>query len=459
MSLLNILERSRSSIKPGFERMRSAMFELGLSQETLPPALLIAGTNGKGTTSGILWRLLSLSGLRCGLYTSPHLVSFHERIQVSHQSIDMNFLEEALEDLRLRLSDVTYESLTFFELTTLLAFFVFQKTGCEVIVLEVGLGGRWDATNIIDPIASAVVSIDYDHQEWLGDSLSEIAREKLGVARSQTPLFWGDLVHQKELEKTLEEARRDAGFLLFRVGEHFGLDPNGREGFVRLSSHMKNYPLPKFVEERADVLKSNFALAFALYSWCMQERKFSSARFDQDVINFFDDRKGSWPYSFLGRMEKMRVSRGAEETWDFYLDVSHNVASIRECVRTLYSAGVLHEGRKKVPGFVSILRDKDLGSMLELLREIFEPFVLFKVDHERSITEERLRECDPNLLLYDSFESLWGDFATRISSPIVVCGSFYAVGSVLEYFGASTKDISSEHMFKGYDTRLPSPLI
>lgn len=456
--ILRILERTRSTIIPGLDRMKQAMLELGMTEQSLPPAIVIGGTNGKGSTSGILWRLLSLRGLRCGLYTSPHVISFHERIQSSHKHFTLEYLNQELEALRSQLSLALYEALTFFEITTLLALYVFQRNECELIILEVGLGGRWDACNAVDAKASAIVSIDFDHQEWLGNTLQEIAGEKLGIARRGRPLFWGDLLYSQDLQGTLDQAQKQLAFELYKVGESFAWDEEEGKAWVRMDVQERfEYSMPHILNTRAEVFKNNFALAFSLYVWVLKKIPFAGrsvenidAQVFQDDLHRFSADIPPWPFSFLGRMQRMQV-KAHTKTWDFYLDVCHNVASVRECVRTLQSAGLLASG-KKLAGFVSILRDKDLEPMLDVLNEVFDPFAVFKIEHERSITEERLNGYK-DLTLYDKFADVWEEFADRISSPVVICGSFYAVGKVIEYFGAYPRTYTGQSVLYSDDPR------
>ena len=464
MELLNLLERSRSTIHPGLERMQAALEELGMHQTTLVPSILIGGTNGKGSTAGCLWRLLALSGVRCGLYTSPHVVHFQERIQISDREITLEYLEEELVQVRSRLSSELYETLSFFELTTLLAFVVFQRNDCELMILEVGLGGRWDATNLVEPLASIVVSIDFDHQEWLGTSLASIAREKLGIARKDKVLFWGDQVHRAELQTVLSEARAACPFLLYTADTIFGV--HEAKAFVRLPSCVPwHYEFPTWLDGRASIFKHNFALAAAVYYWLLHEDFFahriaSSQRqtFAAATLAKFDLELSPWPFSFLGRMQKLQVLGSKTKTWDFYLDVCHNIASVQEFVRTLEAKGLAVRNRKKIAGFVSILRDKDIDPMLTLLREVLDPFVLFKIDHKRSITEDRLAQYDKDLVIYDDFAELWKVYADCVSSPVVICGSFYAVGRVIDYFKAYPQAFFGQSTLHASDPRhrLPS---
>lgn len=447
MEILKILERSRSAIHPGLKKMQTALAEIAYAPDHIP-TILIGGTNGKGTTAGILWRLLALSGAKCGLYTSPHVLNFSERIQCSHHPLSLAELENELHELKNQLKPSTYDELTFFELTTVLALFVFRKLKCDFIILEIGLGGRLDACNAVEPLASCIVSIDYDHQEWLGHTLEEITYEKLGIARSNKELFWADRGQRSGIEKTLRDAIITRNILLRRMGIDF--DYNNQTASIKLPTlDTWNYRLPNWLDRRAPILKNNFVLASAIFYWLVHHpsakslcKELEPALLAQKALNQFDSTSGPWPFSFLGRMQNLHV-RGNNKSWDFHLDVCHNIASVEQFVRSLEATGLVIRKVKKIPGLVSILRDKDLEAMLALLREVFDPFMIFKLDHERSIRDEQLTH-HKDLVVYDNFQHLWSVNATSLPSPIAVCGSFYAVGTVIDYFKAFPEDFSGQ---------------
>jgi dihydrofolate synthase/folylpolyglutamate synthase len=172
--------------------------------------LHVAGTNGKGSVCAFTESILRESGLRTGLYTSPHLVDFAERIRISGKMIGSEMLEEGI----VRLCEATKEwaeeeQPTFFELVTALAFDSFARSGCEVVVLETGLGGRLDATNTTPKIACAITPIALDHTEWLGETFGEIAREKAGVFRAGVPVVIAP--QEPEAAAALEAAAREGG--------------------------------------------------------------------------------------------------------------------------------------------------------------------------------------------------------------------------------------------------------
>ena len=168
-----------SGIRPGLSRMRALLRELG-NPERACPSIIVAGTNGKGSTSSTLASILNASGYRTGLYTSPHLVELRERWMIGGAMISPSALAAAIEKLR-PAADRAGILPTYFEALTLLAFIAFNDANCEVMVLEVGMGGRLDATNVVRPLAALITPIGFDHTEFLGTSIRQIAGEKAGV--------------------------------------------------------------------------------------------------------------------------------------------------------------------------------------------------------------------------------------------------------------------------------------
>lgn len=173
------------------DRVARALERLGEPQRKFP-SIHIAGTNGKGSVAAMLHAMLVAGGHRVGLYTSPHLVRFTERIRVGDREISEQEVVELANELRSVTAGI---DLTFFELGTVMAFVHFARCGVDVAVVEVGLGGRLDATNVIDPLVSVITTIGLDHTEFLGDSLEAIAVEKAGIIKSGKPVIIGRLPH------------------------------------------------------------------------------------------------------------------------------------------------------------------------------------------------------------------------------------------------------------------------
>ncbi len=191
------------------------------------PSILVAGTNGKGTTSSFLWRLLALGGLRCGLFTSPHLLSFAERIQMSDRPVTENELEAAIPGLVAQIDPGLWAELSFFEASLLLGFLTWRRRNSDLNVLEVGLGGRLDATNIVSPVASIITSIGIDHTTYLGRRISRIAFEKAGSIHPGRPVVVGfaGMDHDNmDALKVIASAAESRSADLYLAGRDFGVE-------------------------------------------------------------------------------------------------------------------------------------------------------------------------------------------------------------------------------------------
>lgn len=186
-SLLAMLaELHPAHIELSLERMWRLLAALDAPQQRLAPVIHIAGTNGKGSTLTFLQTMLKADGARVHSYTSPHLCCFHERITLANNPIDESELVAVLSDI---IDANAGREITFFEATTAAAFYTFAQHAADYLLLEVGLGGRQDATNVVDPHLSIITMIDYDHQKFLGDSLTQIAHEKAGILKSACPII------------------------------------------------------------------------------------------------------------------------------------------------------------------------------------------------------------------------------------------------------------------------------
>lgn len=200
-SLTTWLERIYSfkpGIYPGLEAISRAAKRCNLDKKLAKHVVLVAGTNGKGSTCELIHRCCMAAGLSVGLYTSPHISRFSERIRVNGVEISEKDLITQFERVESLLANDV--KLSFFEYTTLAAFLYFKKKNLDVLILEVGLGGRLDAVNWAEPDQSIVTSISFDHQEFLGHTLDAIATEKLGIARAQKPLLWAAKYRPKALQ-------------------------------------------------------------------------------------------------------------------------------------------------------------------------------------------------------------------------------------------------------------------
>ena len=214
----NILDRLQElhpkQIDLSLGRIKNLMTRLGSPQNTLPPVIHIAGTNGKGSTIAFLRAMLEAAGLRVHVYTSPHLVNFVERIVLAGDVISENNLNQVLADCERANAG---QAITFFEITTAAAFLAFASVPADAVILETGLGGRLDATNIIEkPVLTAITPISMDHMHFLGNSLSKIAAEKAAIQKRNVPSVVA--AQQKITQKVLSAQARKVGTDIFLYG-------------------------------------------------------------------------------------------------------------------------------------------------------------------------------------------------------------------------------------------------
>lgn len=212
---LHRLERLHyKAIDMGLERVSQVAQRLNLLSD-LPFIFTVSGTNGKGSTVAFLESVLLAHGYHVGVYTSPHLIDFNERVRIDGVPCDDGALIAAFEQIESVRGDI---SLTYFEFTTLAAMLVFKQRGLDVLVLEVGLGGRLDAVNVWDADVAMVTSIDLDHQQFLGDTREKIGLEKIGIGRAGRPLLMGE----PDAPELVLDAARSLGCRLLQIGVEFG---------------------------------------------------------------------------------------------------------------------------------------------------------------------------------------------------------------------------------------------
>ena len=195
--------RQRAGIKPGLERTLFLLEALANPHLDLQ-CIHIAGTNGKGTCSSLLASYYMELGSKVGLYTSPHLVEFNERIRINGVKIPSNYIVDIYLELKDKIDEI---DATFFEITTVIAFKYFAENNCDICIIETGMGGRFDCTNVINPLISIITSISIDHKEFLGDSLEQIAFEKAGIIKENTPVILGNI--NRKLEYIFEDIDKD----------------------------------------------------------------------------------------------------------------------------------------------------------------------------------------------------------------------------------------------------------
>jgi dihydrofolate synthase/folylpolyglutamate synthase len=397
---LDFLFPRTTTIKFGLANTRALLKAVGNPHEVVP-SVHIGGTNGKGSVSTLVAAALREAGWRVGLYTSPHLVSFRERIQVNGVPIS----EEAVAMWTGRLlSPILERKATFFEATTVLAFADFAARGVEIAVVEVGLGGRLDSTNVVRPLVSGVTKIERDHMKYLGDTLEEIACEKAGIAKPGVPFVIG------ETDPALVEVLRREATRAARRG-----DSRARADVRVLPA---NYEWCGPLSLAGPHQRRNAAVAHGIlcalpspYRPAMPEieRAFGSARVPGRL-----DRRGRWLF-----------------------DVAHNPDGMRSLVNAL---AVIRPARP-LHALVSILGDKEWPDMLVQLDQVIDRGVLTIAPTAagRGWDIEWLRRWlkDPDRPPAHAEWTLIPDFNEAIAQvqegagTVLVTGSFHTVGDVM----------------------------
>ncbi len=414
---LRWLERlSPNEIELGLERVVGVLGRLQLPRPTR--LLTVGGTNGKGSSVEMLAQMFSLAGQNVGTYTSPHVLHYCERVCVDGRPIDeadmvASFCE--VEESR------RGEPLTYFEFGTLAALCAFAASNVDTVILEVGLGGRLDAVNAVDPDAVLITNVGMDHMEWLGDDIESIAAEKAGLIRAHKPVVFGAPQLPRAVEETAEGlgadlilAQRDYR-VVHRASGHW--DWHGRR------STLKNLPAPAL---RGDHQVENAAAALALIESVGDESLLEQARVAQALQRA----------TLRGRQQTLTVSG---VTW--LLDGAHNADGAAALARTLRQRGA----DQSVALALGVLSDKDANAIIQALAPEVDFWVACTPDSARARSGLDLAQRiaaqtgNPCRVVATVAESLFAlAEVTRPDDHRVIAGSFFTVGPALRALHVQT---------------------
>jgi dihydrofolate synthase/folylpolyglutamate synthase len=411
LDFLYHLEVERMDLK--LERVAAALQLCGSPQHRFP-ALHIAGTNGKGSTAALLHAVLSAAGYRVGLFTSPHLIDFCERIRLGTECISAQDVVDEVAAIRARVEPAGIR-LTPFEMMTVLAFCAFAGAQLDVAVVEVGLGGRLDATNVLSPLVSVITGIGLDHQAYLGSSLADIAREKGGIIKPGVPVVIGKV--EAESCDLLCTLARYAGSAVRLYGQDFTVSDHSSEGMTYQGSAGRLANLRLGLRGRFQ--HQNAAVALAALE--MIRAPFPVSEDDLRL----GLRTATWP----GRLDVV------SEHPLVVLDGAHNPQAIETLSAELPS---ILQGRR-VKLLFSVMRDKDWRAMVPMLTRITDEVVVTHVQQARAEDPARLQAAFapfcPVRVVTDAREAcqqLMTDAGP--GDAVVVCGSLFLVGEVYSLF-------------------------
>jgi dihydrofolate synthase / folylpolyglutamate synthase len=430
---VNVERGQRTELK--LDRMLGLCSALGDPQSACP-AIHVAGSKGKGSVSIMIARTLEAAGFRTGLYTSPHFIAWKERISLAGDEMPDGLLLDAAEEVFAAVEsceaggpggEAGGEAPTFFELTTLIAFCAFRAAGCERVVLETGLGGRLDSTNVVDPVASVITPIELEHTEWLGDSIESIAFEKAGIVKPGRPCYLGRL--RPEARVVLAGAARERGSPLRDAASLVGISevevaPAGTSAmlsFSALSSLAERFPAGLRVSTPlvGAIQAENMALAFLAAAE-------SEPRVGPDAA-------AGLRRSFLpARFQVLPLVPPV------VLDGAHTPDSV---------AIALDSFRRLFPGGGALLfgcaEDKKHGRMAEVLAPAFDRITLtrpgaFKAS-DLGAVEASFRDAGAEPRADPDFASAIGrarSEAAALGVPLLVTGSFYLCAEALKTLSA-----------------------
>ena len=401
----------RFGINLGLDTMTSLLSELGNPQRRVP-VLHVAGTNGKGSVAATTASILQAAGFRVGLYTSPHLLDFRERIQVRGTCIPEDRVIDLFEGIHALPSFAGQP--TFFEVATAMAFQYFVEERVDVAVLEVGLGGRFDATNVCLPIGTVITNISFDHEQYLGSSLEAIAFEKAGILKRHVPCVMGPV--NQSVEDVLQEQAGQKQVRAFRFGREFRsvVHPSGEFDFVGMNQHYVN--LRCALDGEHQTVNAVCALA------ALEASVMSGNPIPEGAI-----RRGLEQVSWPGRLERLRRHPL------MLCDGAHNPAAA-ECLKLYLERNVQQERRCVL--VVGMMQDKNLRGFLNALLPLADAVILTQINSPRAATVRALREALPviDCPVYERDDPGAAiDLATCLASEndlICVTGSLFLVGHV-----------------------------
>jgi dihydrofolate synthase / folylpolyglutamate synthase len=382
----------------------------------------VAGTNGKGSVCALLESIYRASGLRVGLFTSPHLVSFTERIQIDRRNISEADVARLTEQMRPWLkSSPKGEEPTFFEAVTLMALLHFAGQKVDLVIWETGLGGRLDATNVVNPLASVITTIGRDHEAWLGDTPAKIAAEKAGIIKPGIPVITG--VSEEEPLEVIRRIAAERGSELIPVGWPTLPGESGRLDFRSSEFAVRSSPLLGPHQQQ------NTAVALATVARLQVQLPVSDEALNQGLAGV------SWP----GRMHL--IERGNQT---LLLDGAHNPDGIQALSATLARD---FAGRRPTVVF-GAMSDKDLVGLARLLVPVTASLCVTRFASERAATTDALstafRTAGFKGRILEA-QSACAALALVGQEPFVVLtGSLYFVGEALEQLGVMTSQGSDE---------------
>lgn len=409
-----VSEQLRFGIRPGLERMEAALSRLDHPHLKIQ-TIHIAGTNGKGSTVTYLRSVLQDAGYRVGTFTSPYIETFNERISLNGVPIsddDLAWCANVLKPIVEEINQTSMGPFTEFEITTLISFIYFKHYETDVVIYEVGLGGRLDATNVISPIVCGITNIGHDHEAILGDTLVKIAHEKLGIVKYEIPLFTTE--ENEEVLKEFVEVTNQKNSPLIQALKVYPLTQIhvSQDGLQFDWPHLKGVKLTM----KGTHQMKNATLAYSIIQYLKEKRIFSIS----DVNIYRGMKQAFWK----GRFEVIH------ENPTIILDGAHNLEGMMllcETVKTLYPT-------ERRLFMVSVLKDKDYEKMFNHMDEVADHVYFTTFDYPRAQSAKAQYEAynRENSSYEEDFHELLDHLLGEVEEDecLVITGSLYFISEV-----------------------------
>ena len=392
-------------IKLGLENVNKILHECDNPHNEFK-SIHLAGTNGKGSTASIIAKILQNTGLKVGLYTSPHLINFNERIRINGHPISN---KEIINFTKKHRNFFEKHSITFFEATTALAFDYFRKSNVDIAVVETGLGGRLDSTNVLSPIHTIITEIDFDHTHLLGDSVEDITAEKCGIIKNSVP---NTTINTKDnivevIEKFSKKQNTETNYIdknNITVLDH-----------KKSSLHLKYNETSYFLPQAGSFQAENAILAIETIK--NEFKDITDIQIQKGLDQWF------WP----GRMQQMKE--------DIFYDVAHNSSGVN-----ILTSDLLNIYNKKPLGLVVMKNDKIRPEIISLFENAFEELIISTIPSKDILSKDDIKE-QTSLNHYHFIENLNDALEffenKRFNGPKVIFGSHYIAKYVYNFFDFS----------------------
>lgn len=409
-SLKKLFSLHKFGIKLGLENTIGFLNYLGNPQQELK-TIHIAGSNGKGSTSSFIASILQEYGYKIGLYTSPHFVKFNERVVINGKQIEDEYISTFISDNK---NYIDEHQLTFFEVTTALAFHYFKNMNTDYCVIETGLGGRLDSTNVLNPLATVITSISLEHTNVLGNTIEQIAAEKAAIIKNNSKVFIGMI--QESAANVIKRRCIESECVIYPLKDFIEINNDKVRLLVKKDKLLDINPPIK-----GKYQKFNAALAALTLS---------------KAFSFFDEEKYS-----LG-ISKVASNTGLQGRYEYFhlnptiiFDSAHNPEGVENFLCEYSNEAGFYKKRTLLFG---AMRDKAIEEMLRMLSEYFDEILISEIQYERAAKVEEISKICESLNIHsipvNKPEVFVSDFMKRDATEcLVVLGSMYLLGEIKQH--------------------------